>query len=315
MNQISPADKKIAVVGIGGVGGYLAGMLTKQYPHLTLAARGQRKESLKEHGLILHSDYNGEIVVHPEQVVTIEEMEEQDYIFVCVKNYSLEEVCRSLPHAVTDHTVIIPVMNGTDPGDRIRNILHKGTVVDSLIYIVAFANADYSITQQGKFANLYIGIKDADEVQAQAVSEVSDILTGAGIDHKCAPDIEQAIWRKYILNCAYNVATAAYDNTIGELRADPEKAAEYEALIREAGQVALAKHVNILPKHLDIILEKFHNEYADDATSSLQRDIRAGKKAELDTFSGYIVREADCLGISVPVSKKMYEILKEKAVH
>ena len=312
MNQTLLTDKKIAVVGIGGVGGYMAGMLAKHYPHVTLAARGKRKESLQNHGLVLHSDYNGEITAFPEKIVTVEDLEEQDYIFVCVKNYSLEEVCQSIAHAVTDHTVIVPVMNGTDPGDRIRNILHKGTVVDSLIYIVAFANTDYSITQQGKFANLYIGIKNADALQAQAVSEVSDILTGAGIDHKCAPDIEQAIWRKYILNCAYNVATAAYDNTIGELRADPEKTAEYEALVQEAYQIALAKQVDIRPKHIEIIIDKFHNDYADDATSSLQRDIRAGLQAELDTFSGYIVREAEKYGISVPVSRKMYEILKEK---
>ena len=41
-------DKKVAVVGVGGVGGYLAGMLGTVCPHLTLAARGKRKEALEE---------------------------------------------------------------------------------------------------------------------------------------------------------------------------------------------------------------------------------------------------------------------------
>lgn len=35
-------DKKIAVIGIGGVGGYVAGMLAKAYPHVTMVARGAR---------------------------------------------------------------------------------------------------------------------------------------------------------------------------------------------------------------------------------------------------------------------------------
>ena len=35
-------EKKIAVIGIGGVGGYIAGLLAKAYPHVTMVARGAR---------------------------------------------------------------------------------------------------------------------------------------------------------------------------------------------------------------------------------------------------------------------------------
>ena len=112
-------------------------MLGRVCPHLTLAARGARKEAILGHGLVLHSEYKGEITVHPETVTEISGMTEQDYIFVCVKNYSLEDVCREMDHAVTEDTVIIPVMNGVDPGDRIRSLISRGTVVDSLIYIVS----------------------------------------------------------------------------------------------------------------------------------------------------------------------------------
>ena len=305
-------DKKIAVVGIGGVGGYLAAMLGRVCPHLTLGARGGRRDSVLKDGLVLHSDYKGEIVVHPERVVPVAEIGEQDYIFVCVKNYSLEEVCADLKDAVTDDTVIIPVMNGVDPGDRIRSLTGKGTVVDSLIYIVAFANDDYSITQQGDFANLRIGITDADEKGKKKVSEVSQILSGADIDHEVAEDIEAAIWKKYILNCAYNAESAYYDNTIGQLRSDPIKAKEYEALVNEAYQVGRAKGVNVKQEDVDAIIHRFYYELAENATSSLQRDIRAGKKAEVETFSGYIVKEGAKLGVDTPVTEKMYEGLKVK---
>lgn len=305
-------DKRIAVVGIGGVGGYLAAMLGRVCPHLTLGARGGRRDSVLKDGLVLHSDYKGEIVIHPERVVPVAEIGEQDYIFVCVKNYSLEEVCADLKSAVTDDTVIIPVMNGVDPGDRIRSLTGKGTVVDSLIYIVAFANDDYSITQQGDFANLRIGITDADEKGKKKVSEVSQILSGADIDHEVAEDIEAAIWKKYILNCAYNAESAYYDNTIGQLRSDPVKAKEYEALVNEAYQVGRAKGVNVKQEDVDAIIHRFYYELAENATSSLQRDIRAGKKAEVETFSGYIVKEGAKLGVDTPVTEKMYEGLKVK---
>ena len=304
-------DKKIAVVGAGGVGGYMAGMLGRACTHMSVAARGKRREALSEHGIVLHSDHNGEIVSRPERIVTTAELGEQDYIFVCVKNYSLESVCKDLQPAASRDTVIVPVMNGADTGDRIRKFIGKGTVVDSLIYIVTFANEDFSITQQGDFANLRIGIQNADDAQKRKIDEVSDILSAAGIDHEKADDIETEIWRKYILNCAYNVETAFYDNTIGQLRDDPVKAKEYETLVEEAYHVAQAKGVSVTQGHIDRIINRFYKELAYGATSSLQRDVCSGRTSELETFSGYIVREADRLGVPAPLSHRMYEGLKE----
>ncbi len=309
---MSVLEKKIAVLGAGGVGGYLAGMLGKTFPHLSLGVRGARMESIRTHGLLLHSDYHGEIRVRPETAAPISELGPQDMIFVCVKNYSLEEVCREMAGAVREDTIVVPVMNGVDCGDRVRACLGKGIVVDALIYIVAFAGADYSITQQGQFANLRVGTRNGDETVRRAVEEVSAVLTAAGIDHSVPENIELEIWRKYILNCAYNVETAFYDCTIGPLRSDPQRAKEYEALVDEAWRVARAKGVPVLPEHRTEMIDRFYHEYRDDAGSSLQRDMHAGRPAEVETFSGYIVREAERLGVEAPVSRRMYEVLRTR---
>ena len=307
-------DKKIAVIGIGGVGGYVAGMLAKAYPHVTMVARGARGESIRKNGLVLHSDYKGEIVAKPERVVPVREMGQQDYIFICVKNYSLEDVCENIRDMVTDDTVIIPVMNGVDPGEKIRSLIGRGTVVDSLIYTVAFANADFSISQQDTFTWRCIGIKNADQGQQEKVAQVAEILKGADIDYKDDGDIEVEIWRKYILNCAFNVMTAFYDNTIGELRRDPVKAQQYETLVWEAASVGRAKGVALTDEHIQEVIHKFRHVHADNATSSLQRDFQICKKqTELETFSGYIVQEAKRLGVSIPLSEEMYQGLKAKA--
>lgn len=313
MDQIRYQDKRIAVVGAGGVGGYLAGMLGQVCPRLTIVARGKRAEIIRERGLVLHSEYHGERITRPECVTTLEELKPQDYIFVCVKNYSLEDVCRVLKNAVTDDTVIIPVMNGVNPGERVRELLGTGTVVESLIYIVSFANPDGSITQQGKFASIRIGIQNATEDERKKVGEVASILEAAGLDFAAADDIQAEIWRKYILNCAYNVETAYYDNTIGQLRDEKAKSKEYEDLVWEAYAVARAKDVHVTEEQMREIIDKFYHEYGYEATSSLQRDFQQGKPSEVETFSGYLVKEAKRLGISVPVSEKMYLGLIERA--
>ena len=310
MEQQELKSKKIAVIGIGGVGGYMAAMLAAEYPNVTVAARGGRGEAVRRAGLRVHSDYHGELSVTPHEVVSsADQMEPQDYIFICVKNYSLEEVCDQIRGIVGKDTVIIPVMNGADAGDRVREYLKNGIVIDTLIYIVAFANPDHSITQQGNFASLRIGTRKEEE--AYAVKQVSEILRNAGIHHKISKDIELDVWKKYILNCAYNVSTACYNNTIGELRRDPDKAEEYEQLVYEAYEVAAAKGVKIKKEEAEKIIKRFYEELSEDATSSLQRDVWAGKETELETFSGYLVREAARLGVQVPVTARMYDRLSQ----
>ncbi len=74
------------------------------------------------------------------------------------------------------------------------------------------------------------------------MSEVSQIVVPArDIDHEVAEEIEAAIWKKYILNCAYNAESAYYDNTIGQLRSDPVKRKRIRGACEEAYQVGRAK--------------------------------------------------------------------------
>lgn len=311
-------NKKIAVIGIGGIGGYVGALLAEKYDDVTLVARGARKELLEKEGLVLHSEYRGEHVIKPVKVVASSlELEPMDYIFICVKNYSLESVCKDLKNCVKEGTVIVPVMNGVDPGDRTRQFLKDegitgAVVMDSLIYIVSFIDKDGSIVQQGTFANMYIGIQNPSEEQWENVQKAAALLDDAKIDCVAAKDIEREIWKKYILNAAYNVETARYNNNIGQLRSDPVKAKQHEDLIWEAYSVAKAKNVNVEKADAQAIVDRFYNEFKDDATSSLQRDVVAGRKTELETFCGYLVKEGKRLGLSMPVTELMYEALLER---
>ena len=208
---------KIAVIGAGGVGGFVSAMLASHLPDVTVVARGDRGKAIEERGLILHSDYKGEITAHPAVVPSVPDLGDQDVIFICVKNYSLEQVLDELKHGkagdpvVRDGTVLVPVMNGVDPGQRVREALPGCRVVDSVIYIVSYADSDYSIRQEGNFASMRIGTAQEGNEIAEAVRLVESVLKEADIDFRTAKDIEAAIWEKYILNAAFNVCTAAYD--------------------------------------------------------------------------------------------------------
>ena len=60
---------------------------------------------------------------------------------------------------------------------------------------------------------------------------------------------------------------------------------------------------------IDWLIHRFYEELQDDDTSSLQRDVENHRQSEVDTFCGYLIREADRLGVSVPATKKMQDLI------
>lgn len=107
-------DKKICIAGAGAIGTLLAAMLGKEYGEsLTLIARGQRAVALQEKGSVLHSQIYGEVSSHPKLVTeSAEHTGTQDFIFLCVKNHSLDQMAQILRPAVDSHTVLIPPSSG-----------------------------------------------------------------------------------------------------------------------------------------------------------------------------------------------------------
>ena len=305
-------QKKITVVGIGGVGGLLAGVLIRWYgDSVSLIARGRRAEHLRTHGLSLHSDAYGEFTVTP-AVVTDDPsgLPVQDLVLVCVKNDALEAAAQQILPIVGPDTVVLPVMNGVTAAKKLRAILPTGTVLGCVIYTVSGAGRDFSITQQGKFTELSIGSQILDSAEQAKAEETAVLFMDAGIQCKAVEDVAAAIWTKYVLNCAYNVATARWGCTIGGIKADESRVEDCRALLTESWKVGIANGVSLpeeLPeKQLHRILKT-----SDDSDSSLGRDFAAGRSGEMEVFCGDVIRMADALGVDVPMTRKYYDALKE----
>lgn len=298
---------KLMVTGIGGVGGYIASVLCANYKDVTLIARKAHKDALIKNGLVLYSDFFGDHIAHPAVTDTPAEAGIQDMVFVCVKNYSLEDALTAAVPCIDEHTIVVLILNGVDHCEAAQKILPRGRIVDSAIYISSFCKKDYSICQQGKFTRVFLGGNDTDAVQ-----QAHAVLNHPGITCKTSENIQTEIWNKYILNCAYNVMTSYYACTIGEVMSCEARQKEFYALLCEA--CAVGKGLGVpLEEHLaDTIFRRISRQDDKDTSSSLARDIAAGHPSELETFSGYLVRTAQKLGISVPVSARCYDALRSR---
>ena len=309
MNQ-----KKITIVGIGGVGGLLAGVLIRKYGNnVSLIARGKRAEHLRTHGLTLHSDAYGEFTVNPATVTddpTV--LPVQDLVLVCVKNDALEAAAQQIMPIVGPDTVVLPVMNGVTAAKKLRSILPAGTVPGCVIYTVSGAGQDFSITQQGKFTELSIGSQVFDTAEQATAEETAALFMEAGIQCKAVEDVNAAIWTKYVLNCAYNVATARWGCTIGGIKADENRVEDCRALLTESWKVGIASGV-ALPEDLPEKQLRRILKTSDDSDSSLGRDFAAGRPGEMEVFCGDVIRMAETLGVDVPMTRKYYDALKDIA--
>ena len=302
---------KLMVSGIGGVGGYVAAVLCSHYAEVTLIARKKRRDSLREKGLVVHSQLLREQVFHPAVTDTPAEAGIQDMIFICTKNYSLPAALAAVQPCVGPETLVVPIMNGIDHYETARSLLQGGIVVNALVYIAANYRPDYSIDHNCNYARIIVAAP-----QAEAAARVVSVLNHEGeINCYIADDMKSELWHKFIVNCGYNTITAYYGCTTRGLLEPPARLKEFQTLLDEAYAVAIADGAKLPDDLTARIYDRFLNRRGLDLSSSMARDFAAHRPSELETFSGVLVRKAHALGVAVPLTERFYEGLKEREAH
>jgi 2-dehydropantoate 2-reductase len=303
---------RLAVIGMGGIGGYLGGLLAKAGEDVAYIARGAALERIRTKGLQVHSDINGSFIVQPRMITQdAAEIGIVDAVFVCVKGYSLETAYQSILPVVGENTLVIPLLNGVGMSGKLKTLLGRGIVLDGCIYVTSEATAPAIISQKDKYNKIIIGGRKLDTTNLTKINQLAMILQQSGIECIVSHDAEADIWAKYNFNCAFSVVTALYGINAGELRADPKMVEMMHALSEETAKVAKALGI-FQPE--DIVERSMKIMWAmkDEGTSSLKRDIQAGVTSEIELFGGEICRLAATCGVKVPVSCRAYEALKSK---
>jgi 2-dehydropantoate 2-reductase len=309
------SEKKICIVGLGGVGGYIGCMFAHHLNNIYFFARGKRLESIRNNGLKLYSDAQGEFTAYPKMAGNnAEEMGVMDYIFLCVKNFSLEQVCAEISPMVDEHTVIIPILNGVGVSDKVYKLIGKGCVLDSLIYIASGSDENFAIHHTGSYCDIHIGYRSTNECNENKLLEVQNLLRRVNIACIIENDIEATIWTKYILNCAYNVITSYYNATTGDIRKNQTAIMQLKSLLEEACLVARRLKVNIAGDLEETLLNRVLYTQSESATSSLNRDIVAGRQNELDIFCGKLLELASSCQMEIPMTDFFYRELKKRII-
>lgn len=289
---------KIAVIGLGGVGGYIAAELVKTEYEITGFARGNHLEAIQKNGLNLIEDTQSKNVA-----LDARELGDADGVYdvvlFCVKSYDLKASYEQIAPHVDSKTILLSLSNGVQNGDILRE-LSSSIVLDGCVYILAHIEQAGVIRKKGKvFALVFGGERDSSE-------KLGTVFEAAALRYKISDDIQRDIWKKYIFISAYATLTSYYDKSIGYINEHFQD--EAKSVLEEISRVGVSKGIAIeteVQKSLDTA-----SKVPYDSSTSMHLDFQNKKQTELESLSGYIVHEAQNLDVEVPLMKKMYEKLK-----
>ncbi len=294
---------RIAVVGIGGVGGYIGAKLSSLDDEVTFIARGTHANVIRNQGITVEED-DVSFTAYPNSVVSAEAAEGVfDLLLLCVKSYDISETIASLQKNISTETIIIPFSNGVQHADDIA-LMADAKVLHGAVYILAHKEADGVIRKKGKVFAAVFGHKNYPLQTATAAS----IFKKAGLRYKTPEDIETALWKKYIFISTFAALTSYYDESIKTVYDSHYD--EARSVLTEIALVAVEKGIDLtdeIEKSLEIA-----SKLPQDASTSMHLDFQQHRQTELETLCGYLVREAEQYGLEVPMLHKIYTSLKEK---
>ena len=299
---------KYLIIGAGGTGGVVGYYMTKSGKDVTLIARGAHLWQMQTKGLTLEKMWDQSSETIPVKAFDMEHYTEQpDVILVCVKGYSLEDTIPFIQKVAKKDTVVIPILNIYGTGAKMQKELPELLVTDGCIYVSANIKEPGVLLQHGKILKVVFGVREK-EKYCPVLKEIEKDLCDSSIYGILSENIRRDALEKFSYVSPIGAAGLYYHATAGDFQKEGEQRETFKAMIREIAALAEAMDVPFEKDMVDVNLRILTN-LAPEATTSMQRDVYAGKNSEIDGLVYEVVRMGQEYGVPVPVYKKVAEKL------
>ena len=306
---------KICFFGLGGVGGYFGSVVAEAFNEkhdFYFVARGSHKEAICKNGLTLKKA-GGDAVINVRPKIctdTAADLPMCDLIVLSVKSYDLAAAVKDLSKIAHEKTIVLPLLNGVDIYERIREHLPTGIVLPSCVYIGTHIESPGVIYQNGGSCRIFIG-KDPKFPDFYPEALLT-LLKGAKVDFSWEEDVRVSIWSKFMFVAAYGLVSAVYEKTLGEILENSDLSHEAIAIMGEVYQIAQKLNVPLDSNAVETSYLKA-NQFPFETKTSFQRDVESkGKVNEGDLFAGTLIRFGETLGLPTRNTRDIYERLIRK---
>ena len=289
---------QVAVMGAGAVGCYFGGLLALDGHDVTLIGRPNHVAAIEANGLRLETK-TGTQTIPLKAATEPAAIAPPDLVLFCVKSADTEAAGRALQPRLKPDSVILSLQNGVDNAARLQAAIGH-PVIASVVYVGTEMAGPGHVKHHGR-GELLIGAS----AQSDAIAAA---LTAAKIPTTVAPDIDQALWSKLILNCAYNALSAVADLPYGALLAIDGTEQVVRNVIDECIAVARACGVRVPD---DVLTKTLALPGAmPSQKSSTAQDLARGKPSEIDFLNGTVARLGAAHGVPTPTNLALTVMVK-----
>jgi 2-dehydropantoate 2-reductase len=297
---------RIAVIGVGGVGGYFGGKLARAGQDVSLIARGEHLDAIRREGLVVRS-IAGDFTVRAPATDDPAEVGPVDHVLFCVKAYDTGTAAGSLGPLLREDTTVVSLQNGIDNEDLLAGAVGERHVVGGVAFIFSGIAEPGVIAHTGGPGRILVG--EMDGTSSERVEALVGACLEAGIDAQVRTDIRRALWDKLAFICAQAGLTATVRLPIGEIRELDEPMTMFRRIVEEVRAVAATDGVALADDALERH-ESFARGLEPGSFSSLHDDLVGGRRMELDALHGSVVRRAAAHGVPVPACEAVLAILR-----
>lgn len=303
MSNAIPDAPTVAVLGPGGVGGFLAAALARAGDRVTVVAREETAAIIAEHGLRVRSVVLGDFTARPQ--VTPALSEPVDVLFIATKAVGLTDALARIRSAPR---LVVPLLNGLDHLSPLRERFGAERVAAAVIRIDSDRPAPGEIVQASPSCRIDMAA-GAPELRAE-LEGVAALLEAAGVPARIGDSEATVMWSKLARLCPLALTTSASGRRIGFVRTDPRWRSALEGAINETVRVANADGAGLEAADTLAELERAHAELG----SSMQRDLAAGREPELDAIAGAVLRAGARHGLRCPTVQWLADQVRDAVV-
>ncbi len=297
---------RIAIMGTGAVGGYFGALLSRAGQDVSFIARGAHLEAIRKHGLRLEGP-RGDFTVRAQATDAPAEIDAVDVVLLCVKQYDAESAAKLIAPLVAGGGVCISLMNGVDGQDRIAPILGAERVIGGLAFVSGVIDQSGLIRYSTDMSSIVFG--EADGRASERVVRFRDACVAAGFSAEVSTDVRSAQWQKFVGLATNTALTALTRQPAGYVYHDPDMLPIAQAAIREVVSVARAMRISLVNGIEERTLATLKG-FPPGMYASMANDVLRGRRLELESLSGYIVRKGRELSVATPVHAMAYACLK-----
>jgi 2-dehydropantoate 2-reductase len=298
---------RIAIMGSGGVGGYLGARLAASGQDVTFLARGAHLAARREYGLALRSAL-GDVLIRPAQASDDPAaVGPVDVVIFAVKLYDTDAAAAASRPLIGPGTGVLTFQNGVDSTETLARVLGPAHVIGGVAHIASVIAEPGVIRHTGTMARFVLGELNGDD--SERIGALADALGTAGVDHEISPDIQRDIWDKMVFLATFAGVTALMRLPIGPIREDPDTRAMLRAGLHEAHAVARAEGIGLPDDFVERTLARCDG-LPYEMKSSMLQDLERGRRLELPWLSGTIVRMGQELGVPTPTHALITTALK-----